>query len=124
MALTTNATVSTTKEIRLEPSLRRKLLLRLKTWQSLDQQIKALELAKKKLSTEIGGLRDETGELSVELEGFTVTLVAPVRKVLNERKLISLGCAAAWIQEATDNVPSRSYNKITPPRAAGAEEDE
>lgn len=124
MALATNATVSTTKEIRLDPSLRRKLLTKLKTWQTLDQQIKALELAKKKMNKEIGTLRDETGEMSVQLEGFTVTLVAPVRKVLNEQKLISLGCAAAWIQEATDNVPSRAYDKITPPRAAGAGDED
>lgn len=123
LGITQIATVSTTKEIRLSPSLRRKLLIELKSYQAVKEQIKALEHAAEKHKGVISKLRDDTGEQSVALEGFTVTLVAPIRKVLNKQKLVALGCAAVWIEEATDSVPTKAYEKITLPGSKGDDDD-
>ena len=123
MGLSTTATVSTTKEVKLEPNLARQLRMKLREYQAVADQLKTLEHAKDKLKDQIGLLRDETGEMSVSLDGYTVTLVAPERKVLNHKKLIALGCAAAWIEGATEIKLSKAYTKITPPGKKD-EEDE
>ena len=84
-------TASTTHEIVLAPALRRKLLVKLKTYQELRGQLKVIEAAMDKQKAEIGAIRDETGEQSIELEGFKVTLVAPTRKVFNPKRFIAEG---------------------------------
>ena len=120
MALT--ATVTTTKEIRLQPALRKKLLTKLNTYAGLKSQMKTLEHSLKKLSDEIGELRDETGEQSVKLEGFTITLVANTRKQFNEKAYIANGGDLAIYNQSFDEVPVKAFNKITLPKAGGDEE--
>lgn len=109
------ATVTTSKEIKLKPSIRTRLMKELRVYAELKGQLDALKLAMDKHKGVIGQLRDETGEQSIKIEGFTVSLVAPMRSVLNHKKLISLGCAATWIEEATETKPSKSYEKISCP---------
>ena len=120
MSLT--ATVSTTRQIKLAPSLRTKLLRELRAYAAVKEQIAALEHAKDKHKAVIGRLRDDTGEQSIKLDGFTVTLVAPVRSVLNKQKLIALGCAAEWIEESTELKPGKAYDKITLPNEKDEED--
>ena len=120
---TLTATVTTTKDIVLKPALRRKLMTELRAYAAIKDQIAILEHAKDKHKAVIGALRDDTGEQSIALEGFKVTLVAPVRSVLNKQKLIALGCAAAWLEEATEQKPGRAYNKITLPGETNEEGD-
>jgi len=113
--LDTTVTVSTTKDIKLKPTLRMKLLKALRTYGELRSQRKVIELAMDKHKAVISDLRDETGEQSLSLEGYTTTLVAPIRKKFNARKFVSLGGDIAIYNQAMDDVPSRAYEKITVP---------
>ena len=119
-ALKTMATVKTTKEVKLQPRVSAKLRLKLSSYQTLAEQIKALKLQKKNLTADIGKLRAETGEQSLSIDGFTITEVRGTTSKIDQKKLIELGCAAAWIEEATTRKPKRPYEKITCP---GDEED-
>ena len=109
------ATVTTTKEITLKPAVRRKLLTELKAYSELKQQLDAIKHAMDKHKATIGGLRDMTGEKALELEGFKIRLVEPTRSTLDKKKLVELGCATAWIEEATTTKPTKPYEKVTCP---------
>lgn len=121
VSASTTATVSTTREVRLTARQRNELRASLRIYAELSAQIKALELAKAKAKDKADQVREDLGEQSIELDGFTVTLVAPVRKKLNEKKLIAQGVTMAQIEMATDHVLVRPYTKITVP--GGKEED-
>ena len=109
------ATTTVTQTVELSPQLKRQLLNELKAYQGLKAQQDALELALANKKANIGRLREKSGEKALELEGYKISLVEPVRSVLNKRKLIELGCAMAWIEEATELVPTKSYEKVTCP---------
>lgn len=113
--LATKATVTTTEQIKLAPALAKKLLVKFKAYQELKAQAEAIDAAMKAHKSEIRKLRESVGVAGLALEGFTTTNVAPVRQVLNHKKLVELGCALAWIEEATESKPSRPYEKITVP---------
>lgn len=124
MALAQTATVSTTKEIRLAPKLRQKLLVKLSAYASIHAQMKALKTRLDDLKGQIGGLRDETGEQSISLEGFTVTLVAPTYKKFNEKKFIALGGDLELYRQAVEEKPKKAYNKISVPGSKEESDDE
>lgn len=102
---------ATTLAPKVQTTLRQKLL----EYQRNSAQIKKLEAAQDALKAEVGAIQEEVGETSMTIDGFTVTLVAPTRSTLNKKRLIALGCAPAWLVEATDITPTASYYKITQP---------
>lgn len=113
-------TVSTTREVKLEAATRRKLMTELKTYQNLHAQKKALELAMDKIKAKVGVIRAETGEQSLELDGFKVTLVAPTRKKFNPKTFVKLGGDIDIYNQANEESLVTPYEKITLP---GADED-
>ena len=112
--LSLQGTVAT--EIQLAPKERVQLLRELKLWAQKKAAIKKLEAEAKELNAKIEALREESGLDTFEIDGYNVTLVAPVRSVLNEKRLIALGCKAEWITKAVEQVPSTPYTKITVPK--------
>ncbi len=108
-------TVSTTQEMVLAPQVRLRLLRELKAYQQIQSQIKALEEAADKHKGVIAGIRNDTGEMSIQLEGFTSTLVAGSRKKFNEKKYVSLGGDLDLYNKAVEKKPSKPYEKITCP---------
>jgi len=110
---------TTTQEIKLEASIRRKLLTELKTYQNLHAQKKVLEAAMDKIKAKVGAIRNETGEQSLELDGFKVTLVAPTRKKFNPKTFVKLGGDIDIYNQANEETLTTPYEKITLP---GAEE--
>lgn len=115
LAQMTKATTTVTKEVTLKPTTKRKLLQELRTYAGLKRQRDEVDESMSVHKATIGELRESTGENAIALEGFKVSLVSPIRKVLNHKKLIELGCAVAWIEEATESVPSKSYEKVSVP---------
>ena len=109
------ATVSTTKEVRLEPKLRQKLLKELNVYAYLHTQLKSIQHAMDKHKAVIGELRAETDEQSVSLEGFTITLVAPIRHIFDAKTFVSNGGDLAIYNQSFIDVPSKSYEKISLP---------
>lgn len=116
MAQRLNATVSTTTEIHLSPSIRTKLVTALRTYYRLKTQAKEIEVQLDHYKTVVACIREETGEMSLSVEGFTTSLVAPIRKVFNKKKFVSLGGDLALYEMAMDNVPSAPYEKISLPK--------
>lgn len=116
------ATVTTTTEVVLKPQLRKKLQLKLQEYAKLAAEKKALKTRIDKLTKELGDLRNETGEMSVSLEGYgAVTLVAGTYKKFNEKRYVQLGGELALYQQALEDKPKKSYEKVTVP---GAESDD
>jgi hypothetical protein len=106
-------TATTTTQITLKPQVRRKLLTELKVYVELKEQREVLDLAMRTHRDSVENILLETGESSLALDGFKVTLVAPVRKVLDHKKLIALGVTTEQIQRATVEVPGKPYPKIS-----------
>lgn len=123
-ALRTTVEATTTHEIKLAPAIKRKLLTELKAYEALKLQIKALEHAADKRKATIGKLRDETGEQSLSIDGFTTTLVSGVRESLDKQKLIAQGVTTAQIEAATVLKPIECYEKITLPGAKRGVDDD
>ena len=115
LATSPTATTTTTHEIKLKPKVRRELLTELRTYQTLKAQRDELDRRLKGHRDLIDAIRDETGESSLMLEGFKVTQVAPVRHVLDEKRLIMQGVTTEQIEKATIDVQTKPYVKISCP---------
>ena len=107
--------VTSTEEVVLTPGLKRKLQLTLKAYAELKQQAKALEAQLTAQKGVIEQLREQTGEVSFKLDGFTVTLIAGTRKTLSKEKLIAMGVTTTMLAEATVETPTKPYTKVTIP---------
>jgi hypothetical protein len=110
------ATTTVTKTVTIKPKTLQKLRLELKGYAALKATLDATQAKMDEKKATIGELRESTGEDTLSIDGYSLALVQPIRKVLNQEKLISLGCAVAWIEEATENVPSKPYEKIVVPK--------
>lgn len=111
--LQTVATTTTT--VKIAPNLRRRLLSELRAYADLKAQIDALKEAADNHKEACRTIREEIGEESLALEGFKLKNVVGTHVVLNEQKLIALGCAAAWLQEAKESRPKKAYELISVP---------
>jgi len=109
------ATTTVTQVVAIKPKTLAKLRTELKGYAALKAQRDLLDERMTAAKAVIGELRESTGEDKLSVDGFSLALVQSVRKVLNHAKLIELGCAAAWIEEATENKPSKPYERITVP---------
>ena len=110
-----NLTVTTTTEIQIKPSVRARLLKELNTYAALRSELKAIEAKMDAGKARIGAIREETGEQKLEIDGFSVCLVAPIRKKFNPKKFVAIGGDLALYNEATEDVTSKPYEKVTCP---------
>ena len=113
--MTTSVTATTTKIVQLEPRLQRQLLQELRTYQGLKVQQDVLEQAIANKKANIGKLRERSGEKMLELEGYKISLVEPVRKELDKKRFVELGGSLAMLENATVSRPTKSYEKISLP---------
>jgi hypothetical protein len=113
---TTKATVTETRQVTIKPKTLLALRTALKGYAALKHTLDATQAAMDEKKATIGELRESTGEDALSIDGFSLALVQPVRKVLNQEKLIALGCAVAWIEESTELKPSKPYEKIVVPK--------
>lgn len=119
------ATVSSTQEVVLEPKLRKRLQLKLQEYARLSAEKKELKAKIDALTTELGALRDETGEMSVKLEGYgTITLVGGDYQKFNKKLFVKLGGDLQVYEEAREWKPKKSFNKVTIPGDKDDEEDD
>lgn len=109
--LTTTQTATT--EVTIAPALLKKLRLQVAVYQKLAAEKKSIEAKMDAAKNAIEEVREQTDEISVNVDGTTITRVAPVRSVLNKTRLFALGCAPAWLNEAMELKPSKPYTKIT-----------
>lgn len=116
-APTIQVQATTTHTIKLQPTLKRKLLTELRAYAELDQQVKAIKHARDKHKDAVRTLRESTGEGSLTIEGFRITDVTGVSSTLDKKKLIAQGVTLAQIEAATVTKPKKAYEKITCPGA-------
>lgn len=105
-----------TQTVHIKPKTLQALKTELRAYAGLKATLDATQAKLDASKATIGELRESTGEDKLSIDGFNLALVQPVRKVLNHQKLIALGCAVAWIEEATENVPSTPYEKVSCPK--------
>lgn len=103
-------------EVQLAPKTRVALLKDLRLHASVKASIKKLEAQAAEINARVDAVREAEGLDKFEIDGFNVTLVAPVRDVLDQKKLVALGCKVEWITKATEKVPTKPYTKITAPK--------
>ncbi len=113
MSLTVTATAKTT--LKIAPSLKRRTMQTLRVYNELKREREALDTEMDKCKVILGETLATLGETAIELEGYKLTTVTGTYKKLNEQKLVELGCAIAWIREATEEHPKKSYTKISCP---------
>lgn len=117
-------TATTTHQVTITPTLRRKLVTELKTWDQLHTQEKAIKAAKAKHAANIEAIQTELEESTLKIEGFTTTIVAPVRSKIDRERFVKLGGKLDILDAATVQTPGKSYVKITPPGSGRGGDDE
>jgi hypothetical protein len=120
---TPTVVATTTHELKLKPAARQKLLTKLRSYQALHAHKKMIEADMDKLKAEVGILRNETGEQSIEIDGFRVTLVAPTRKKFNPKLYVKLGGDLDIYNQANEETLVAPYEKISLP-SSGTEDAE
>lgn len=109
------ATTTTTTTVEISPRIARKLLVECKAYAALKEQRDAIEKAMDGHKARAAAIREETGEKAIKVEGYTVRRVEPQRSSLDKMKLVELGCAMAWVEEATVTKPTKPYDRIVCP---------
>lgn len=106
--------VATTKtEVLLKPTVKKQLQLELRAYARVKAELDAVEqkLALRKAAVE--ELLYETGQESLKIDGFTVTLVTPHRSVLDKKKLSTK--TLHEMEAAMVDSISKSYVKVSLP---------
>src|SRR5258706_15936643 len=103
-----------TTQITLSPVVLKKLRLKLKTFESLQESIRAAEAAKEKIKADVEALFVEADEYEALLAGckvdsYPLKIVAGTQKRLDRKYLISQGWVSqAQLNEATKETPKRA----------------
>ena len=109
---------TTTTVVTVKPALRTKLLRELRLYHGLTRQLKALEAEVDKHKGVIAEIREETGEDKLEIDGYSITLVAPIRKVFDAKRFVTLGGDLDIYNRSNVDTPSKSYCKVSVPKDA------
>jgi len=122
-------TTEQTVEVKLAPTLKKKLSAKLKAFTANKAQMDALEYANRKIKDEIEALFVDAGEFGalqegVKAEGCSVKHISPVRTRLDKKLLVQQGVTTAQIQEATKTTPGKAYLKINTPGEKEPDEEQ
>ena len=110
---------TTTTTVSIKPALMKKLRTELHAYAALKGRLKALEAEVEKHKDVIAEIREETGEQSLSVDGYSITLVAPMRKVFDAKRFVTLGGNLDIYNKANIDTASKSYTKISVPKADG-----
>lgn len=115
MAITTTVTTTATTKLVIEPKLKQRLKLDLVAYAELKALRDEIDEKLTERHMAIERCRGAIGEDTLAIDGFKVTRIYGTYESLNKKKLVELGCAMAWIEEATERRPKKAYNKISCP---------
>ena len=113
--LAPTVTTTATTELKIAPSLKRKTLQTLRAYADLKRKRDLIDAAMNEHKEVLNTVLATVGESAIELDGFKLTTVNGTYQKLNEQKLVELGCAIAWIREATEIKPKKPYTLVTCP---------
>lgn len=109
--------MTATQEVRIQPTLKRKLLNELNAYAVLDSQVKAIKEAMEMHRATVERYRQEIGAEAFEVDGFKIAYVQGVRSVLDKHLLMAQGVTMAQIENASPPKPVKAYTKISLPGA-------
>lgn len=113
-----SVTTTTTTTVKLAPKLKQRLLTKFREYQAYKVKLDEAQERLDVLKAEIADLREDTGEVSLDLEGYKTTRISPIREVFDEKKFIADGGDIAIYKGAMKSVPSKPYEKISLPKVA------
>lgn len=108
--------------VALQPSQRTKLLKELRLYAELKQQSNVLKLAMQKHQDAIEGIRDATGEKSVEIDGFKITRVGGTTKKFSRTLFVKMGGDLDVYDAAVEEKDKKPHTRISLPGDAEEEE--
>lgn len=114
-----SVTTTVVEQVKLSPKLKRELQTTLKDYAGHHTNAKLYEGKAKACRGRVEEIMEEAGETALEVDGFKATLIAPVRKTLNIKKLIAKGVSMDIIDACYDETPGTAYVKVTVPGAKG-----
>ena len=114
-------TATTKHQVKLSPKVQARLLNDLKAYASAKANRDVLEQSMKNYRGDIEQIMVEAGEERIEVDGFKTTMIAPVRKKLDPKRLVALGVSMDIIAQATVEEPGTPYVKVSLP---GGKDDE
>jgi len=114
--LNVTATTTTTTEVELTTRQKHALMVKFQSYAAQKRVLDAAQAKLDVLKVDIQKLREATGELSLELNGFQSTLVAPTRKVFDPKTFVRLGGDLDVYNESMKDTPVKAYEKITYPK--------
>ena len=109
------AKATSTTDVTINASTRRKLLTEFKAYAALHAELAPIKHAMEKIKGRIQELRESTGSSSVEIDGFKTVEVASTYKKFNPDKFVALGGSLTMYNEAMEDRPKRPYEKVTCP---------
>lgn len=122
--LSQSVTATTTTEVELAPSVRRKLLTELKAYAALHTELAAIKEAMAAHVAKVKAIREATGESTIKVDGFTVSEVRSTYRKFNPKKFIAAGGVLAHYNEANEVKPKKPFDKISIPGAKTYEPQE
>lgn len=108
---TVKATTKT--EVKLTTKQQNALRKKLAVYTEAHAVYKAAKEERDVAIADVEDIREQLGETTFEFEGSTVTRVGGDTSKLDKKKLVELGCALAWIEEATTTKPKKQHTRIT-----------
>ncbi len=111
-------------EIELDVRLRESLLTTFKAYQALKIQRDAIDVEMANHKRTLQAVRESQGMDTLEVAGFTVKCVKGTYRKLNKIRLLQLGCALAWLNEAMEVKPKKPYELVLCPGESRVTQEE
>jgi hypothetical protein len=111
----TAVTTTETRTVKLQPSTRARLLIKLKAAQKEKIARDIADQKYEKIKGEIRAIREATGEVSLEFDGYTISNVTGNTTKFDEKKMIAHGLSVEEIEGFKVTTPKKPYEKISFP---------
>lgn len=108
-------TTTETRVVKLQPSTRARLLIKLKAAHKEKTARDAADLKYEKIKGEIRAIREAIGEASLEFDGYTISNVTGNTTKFDEKKMLAAGLSMEQIESFKVTTPKKPYEKITFP---------
>lgn len=113
--VTTSVTTTTTKVVKLLPSLRRQLLTELAAAQKHKLAMKQAEEKYDRSKAKIRKYRETAGVETLEIDGYTTSNVQGVMTRYDEKLMLQHGLSIAEIESFKVTTPKKPYEKVSFP---------
>jgi hypothetical protein len=104
-----------TVETALDPTVKARLQEELHAYYATKAERDGCEARLNHIRATIDVLREATGQAQLDVDGVKLSLVAPVRRTLDVKKLVTAGVTMDLINMCYKETATKPYTKITAP---------